>query len=134
MHGQTSSLPPCRIVVCVNTEFVGYHFWNEAPCEVGYLGFPHRHLFKVSVALEVVESDRQVEFHLLRTDICKIITNSQHIFGSFAVYDPVKATAVRTSCEDMALFLANELNKLYGNRVRRVSIFEDGECGAMVEY
>lgn len=97
-----------------------FHSWPGARKGREYLKLAHRHLMHVRVAVAVDGSvDRQVEYHDL-LDYCE------------GVWQNVIPRDSHWSCEKMADRLAKEVAKYYDTDVR-VSVFEDGECGAEVE-
>jgi len=108
-------LPVLRAVVRFQVE--GQHHWPQAPKERAYLRYMHRHLFHVEVTMTVGHQEREVEYHDL-LDFCK------ESFGGGEMGPK--------SCETMALELLEKLCKKYPGRQYVVSIFEDGENGAVV--
>lgn len=97
----------------------GWHQWPSAPAHRDYLGASHRHLFHVKASVQVFDNDREIEFHDL-LDECK----TQFTGGDMGA----------RSCEDMACDLLEYLRGQYEGRQIKVSVFEDGENGAVVEY
>lgn len=98
----------------VTLEFEAWHRWPDAPAKHEYLRSRHRHLFKVRIAWEVAELDREFEFIERKRDCLEAI-------------ERVKPLAENWSCETWA----TELRKLFG--AASVSVSEDGENGAEVE-
>lgn len=103
----------------------GLHKWDDAVkhSEVAYLASLHRHSFRFKVWVEVFGDDREVEFIMLKHRL-------QELVGSWG---PVVG-----SCEMMADKIVKWVIGDYsgiGNQGRhvRVSVSEDGECGALVE-
>lgn len=45
------------------------HRWPDAPPDVAFLRFPHRHMFKFEVELRVWHCDRDIEFILLKREL-----------------------------------------------------------------
>ena len=93
----------------------GFHRWPDAPEHRAYLRNEHRHLFHVEVAVEVTHDDREIEFHDLQK-FCR---------HDFMLSGPM-------SCEMACKHLHDCLETRYPKRKRIVSVFEDGEVGAMV--
>src|SRR5574344_266709 len=52
--------------VIVKTQFEGIHKYPEAPKEVEYLKYPHRHIFYVEVEIETFHDDRELEFIMVK--------------------------------------------------------------------
>ena len=106
----------------------GYHAWKGAPAKHAYLAHPHRHEFHVELHVKVEHDDRDVEFILLKT-------HAIEDFKKIGVWDP-KWNMINfgnRSCE----MLANELCRLMSLRkykVFAISVSEDGENGATVQY
>lgn len=111
-----------RIFAKVTTVFEDLHCYPDAPDVVGYLKHPHRHLFHVTVWLQQLHEDREVEFVQLKHRIDDIVETE------------VKSMDSRKSCEMMADALFQSLVSVYPGRECRIEILEDGECGAVVEY
>lgn len=110
--------------VITTLEVPGFHQWDNAPAEVYYLGKPHRHLFRFAVAINVTDSDREVEFHLVRADITRVLNFRFHKgdhgyeFGG-------------RSCEHLAEAVMAGLKEL-GLNVHAVEVWEDREHGSRV--
>ena len=100
----------------------GFHRWPAADTVLGgrraYLGQIHRHLFHVEARVQVVHGDREIEFHEL-LDFC----TAQFTGGNFGTQ----------SCEMLASALRHDLETRHPGRLVTVSVFEDGEVGAVVE-
>ncbi len=50
----------------VKTKFTGFHRWKKAPKEVKFLRDYHRHEFNVILSFEVQDSDRELEFFMVK--------------------------------------------------------------------
>jgi len=108
-----------RVVVRFTAQ--GFHRWDSAPPHREYLGSKHRHLFYVEVSVTVRDLDREIEFHdLLEHSEVAWHTQGLDLGGA--------------SCEMMALRMLHSLQPIYGKHDVTVSVFEDGEVGALVEY
>lgn len=108
--------------VIVQTQFEGFHNYPEAPEEVSFLRFPHRHMFHVTAEIEVVHTDRDLEIIMVKRAIDFYFAETD--FG-------------RTSCEEIALLLQEHLKLKYPlsggfnrDRVVNIEVLEDGENGA----
>ena len=110
------TLPSKSIWVTVHLTQEGFHNWPDAPEHRAYLGQRHRHLFHYEVSVQVTELNRQVEFHDLLESVQRVVVTN---YGAM-------------SCEMIALDLAQSVVRWYDANAR-VSVFEDGECGATVE-
>lgn len=89
--------------------------------DVSYLGFPHRHLFKFKISIEVWHDDREIEFH-------------QFLNWIESLYDNQILQLDYMSCEMMADALAVKIQEKFPGRKIIIDISEDGECGALCEY
>ena len=110
------TLPSKSVWVTVRSAQEGFHNWPEAPGRKTYLRHRHRHLFHYEVSLQVMELNRQVEFHDLL----------------HSMQDRLSPDWGAMSCEMIALELAQFATQQFKMNAR-VSVFEDGECGATVE-
>ena len=109
--------------ISVSTSFEFVHCWPEAPEEVQYLQNPHRHVFHVNALIEVFHDDRELEFIMVK-----------HFIDS-KINAALKDWLVSTSCEQMCDFILHTLQSQYGSmRDITVSVFEDGENGAVMSY
>lgn len=88
---------------------------------VKFLANEHRHIFYFRVELEVFTDDRDVEFILLKRELEKL-------------YDGGTLKLNHMSCEMMAEKLIEYIVDQYPRRNVAVSVAEDNENGAVVEY
>jgi len=111
--------------IFINTEFHATHSWPECSIEeVRFLQYEHRHTFKVKVSLEVLGTDREVEFFVLKNLVDRIIEKE---------YGPGLKKLGRTSCEDICDTLLYQIQMSgFENRRVGVEVSEDGEVGAKV--
>jgi len=108
----------CWIYVTTQHEFI--HQYIDAPEEVGYLRFPHRHLAHIKVQIEVFNDDREIEFIL-----CKHWLDKELRLASYT----------DMSCEAVARYILKLVQEKYpGERDVIVEVNEDNENGAIVEY
>lgn len=99
----------------IKFQFEALHCWPEATGNRAYLSSPHRHMFHVTVELQVFHHDREVEYHDL-LDFCR----AKMPGGDLG----------RMSCEDMATNLMHAINETYPGRQLAIEVMEDGENGA----
>jgi len=97
----------------------GWHYWPEAPEARAYLRARHRHQFQVEIGLELYGDDREVEFHDLLD-----LARAWFPGGDMA----------RMSCEQMAEDVIQRLTDAFPGRSGWVSVSEDGEAGAVVQF
>lgn len=98
--------------------FDGWHHWPDAPPHRAYLASRHRHLFHAKVTLAVGHDDREVEFHDL-LEAGRLVTPAGREWGSM-------------SCEAIATTIGGHVLRRWP-RPLVVEVWEDGECGALVE-
>lgn len=110
----------------VTTLFEAYHCWPEAPYEVEFLANPHRHMFHVKLRLRVEHDDRELEFIMVQR-VLKSIINTE-------ILKDGRSNIGSMSCEMIASAILLKIGAKYGKRECSVSVMEDGENGAVVEY
>ena len=110
---------PSKQTIIVTMRAVGFHRWPDAPAEVAYLALNHRHEFHLRVEAVVSHGDRELEFHMLKR-VVRELWDVEIEWGAM-------------SCEHIAIRLADQLEER-GKKVSAVEVFEDGECGARVEF
>jgi hypothetical protein len=118
------------IFAVVRFSMDGYHRWEEAPRERKYLGSKHRHRFNIELSVEVEHANRDVEFHDLLSFSKAALLRSWGTRRWGLVEDTVDFGT--WSCERIAIWLADTIQARYGKRACCVSVFEDGDVGAVV--
>ena len=114
--------------VIVRTQFRGLHHWPNCPIdEVGFLRHLHRHVFHVTVSVEVSGANREVEFFILQRMVDSIIADR------FSTKDKLFVVGMR-SCEMIADEIYEGLQDELGDREIKIAVSEDGENEAMCEY
>jgi len=108
-----------NLYACVRFTCQGWHCWPDAPEKRKYLASSHRHLFHIEVQIEVSHAEREIEYHDL-LDFCQ----EKFVGGDMGSW----------SCETMAQYLIKEVASQYPGRPLLVSVYEDGEVGAVVTY
>ena len=99
----------------------GIHKYPDAPKEVEFLKYPHRHIFKFKVAIEVFHGDRDIEFFIFK----------RWLEGLYA--DETLQLDYK-SCEMICDDLAQQINNKYPGRKINITVSEDGENGATIQY
>jgi len=89
--------------------------------DVSFLGFPHRHIFHFTVAIQVTHNDRDIEFIQFK----RWLENS---FKSGVMQLDHKSCEM--ICDDLYEFIASR----YPNRDIEITVSEDGENGATIYY
>ena len=107
--------------ITVRTEFEAFHYWQDAPEEVAFLRNPHRHIFKVSAFLQVFESDRELEFFMVKKVLDSYLESNY------------KGKTFSMGCEHIATDLVKYLQITYSERRSYVvEVAEDGENSGSV--
>ena len=88
---------------------------------VEFLQHPHRHIFHFNVQIEVYHDDRDIEFILFKRELEKL-------------YDLGTLQLDFKSCEMMANDILSYLTTHYPDRNIVISVSEDNENGAKIEY
>jgi len=109
------------IWVTLQREFI--HQYENAPCQVDFLRYPHRHLLHIKVKIEVYHNDRELEFILFKRGI------DNHLNLK------LPAIGMNASCEDVADILFSYLQEKYGvDRDIEIEVSEDAENGCELFY
>lgn len=104
----------------ITTDFIGFHYWKNAPLEFQYLRQPHRHKFIVTACKEVQHDDRDIEFIYFKKQVDEFISETwanSSIMSDYIFED---------SCEMIARKILEKFGCSY------VEVSEDGENGAFV--
>lgn len=94
----------------------GFHFWKDAPDEVGFLRAEHRHIFDIRCWWQVSHNDRDLEIILQQHKVEDFIREQ---YGSPAKFGGM-------SCES----IADELMAHFGFALVKCQVLEDGYGGA----
>lgn len=89
--------------------------------DVSFLGYPHRHMFHFEVAIQVFHDDRDIEFIQFKRWM-------EELYGEGHLELDYK------SCEMIAEDLAATIASAYPGRDITITVSEDGENGATLEY
>lgn len=110
-------------LVKVRNEIEMVHLFSKAdPASPTYfLGYPHRHVFKITSKIQVFHEDREIEFFALK----------QRVQEELAKF---KNTRNHTdfSCETLADYLLEFIEEVFGSRMIEIEVSEDGENSAIV--
>lgn len=90
--------------------------------DVSFLGYPHRHIFHFRVRIAVTHNDRDIEFIQFKRWLQGLYSEQQNTLQ-----------LDYKSCEMIAEELIGVISERY-NRSMSVSVFEDDENGAYLEY
>jgi hypothetical protein len=89
--------------------------------DVSFLGYPHRHIFHFEVGIEVFNDDRDIEFIQFKRWLEELYSTN------------VLQLDYR-SCEMIADDLAGTIASAYPGRDITITVSEDGENGATLEF
>ena len=104
----------------------GFHYWPEAPADVSYLAYRHRHDFHVRAEYEVEHDDRDLEFHQQPAN------PRQALLLGNASRHGVEFGA--RSCEAIAEFIRERLAESGFPLPVAIEVWEDGEHGARIQW
>lgn len=91
--------------------------------DVSFLGYPHRHIFHFTVAIQVWHNDRDVEFIQFKRWLEQLYSGAQNTLSlDFK------------SCEMISDDLYEQIASRYPGRDVEITVSEDGENGATIEY
>lgn len=99
----------------------GIHKYPNAPKEVDFLRYPHRHIFHFRVEIEVFHDDRDIEFILFKREL-------------ESLYDEKTLQLDYKSCEMISDDLYQYISNKYTNREVIIEISEDNENGSRAYY
>lgn len=112
--------------ICVQFQFELLHCWPDAPDEVKYLRELHRHVMHVAAVIEVFHEDRELEFIMTKHYLEQYVEATKEYWPE------------SISCEEIAERLISIIHAkpvmTFADRDITVSVFEDGENGAVVKY
>lgn len=115
-----------RSAIFVTFEREGIHCFPAAGAEpslqdVSFLQYPHRHIFKFRVQIDVTHNDRDIEFIQFK----RWLEN---------LYDQQTLQLDYMSCEMIAEQLFTKIAEKYPNRDVQIIVSEDGENGAVIDW
>ena len=118
-------------MICVTFQKEGIHKYPAAlddpslatgdEYDVSFLGYPHRHIFHFKVAISVTHNDRDIEFIQFKRWMEKL-------------YSEKTLELDYKSCEMICDDLAQQINNKYPGRKISLTVSEDGENGATIDY
>ena len=111
--------------IYIQTQFTGYHRWDDAPDCVMFLRNAHRHIFHVKVTVPVAHNDRDIEFFMMKRMVDNFILRQ--------IIENANEDGNMGSCEMMAEKIAMFISEHY-KRTVEVEVNEDNENGAVVNY
>lgn len=91
--------------------------------DVSFLGYPHRHIFHFTVAIQVWHNDRDVEFIQFKRWLEQLYSGDQGVLS-----------LDYKSCEMISDDLYEQIASRYPDRDIEITVSEDGENGATIYY
>lgn len=89
--------------------------------DVSFLGYAHRHIFHFRVGIDVTHNDRDIEFIQFKRWL-------------ESLYSSETLNLNHRSCEMIAEELASTINDRYPGRDIEITVAEDNENGAQLEF
>jgi hypothetical protein len=118
---------PASTFVQIGAQADGLHHWPNASVPDDYLGTPHRHLFVVTVRLQVFHDDREIEINAAARWLTVLLPTLSDVPRTGD--GPIDFGA--QSCERLAVRIAEALQQRHGDhRAITVTVLEDGLLGA----
>jgi hypothetical protein len=117
--------------ITVATQAEGVHHWPGAPDAEGYLRRPHRHLFTVTIRMQVRHGDREIEVNALARWL------HDQVLPSLAAAPPDGGPADfgTRSCEQLAEQITGQVRARHGeDRWIECEVLEDGILGGGVRW
>ena len=118
---------PAATFIRVGAQIDGLHHWPHATAPDDYLATAHRHLFVVTVKLQVFHDDREIEINAAArwlSDLLPTLAPEPR-----AGDGPIDFGA--QSCERLATRIAEAFQQRHGeHRAISVTVLEDGLLGA----
>ena len=106
------------VYVTLQKEFI--HQYKDAPEEVAYLRYPHRHIAHIMVQIEVYNNDREIEFIMLK-----------HKLEEHLNLTDLTNNSCETIADEILSFVQSEYDV---NRDIEIVVSEDGENGCKLMY
>ena len=131
MAGATTKIDNASKMIWVTFRKEGLHKYPAAlddpklatgdEYDVSFLGYVHRHIFHFKVSIEVFHDDRDIEFIQFKRWL-------ESLYADGTLQLDYK------SCEMICDDLAQQINNKYPGRKLILTVSEDGENGATIEY
>lgn len=115
----------------VTAQAEGLHDWPGAPAEEDYLRLPHRHLFTVTVRMQVHHGEREIEINAfarwLHDQVLPSLATTPRGSGA--------ANFGTRSCEQLAGQITDQIRTRHGDeRWIECEVLEDGLLGGGIRW
>ena len=122
-------MPGRYITVAAQAE--GLHHWPGAPEAESYLRQPHRHLFTITIRMQVRHGDREIEINAfarwLHDQVLPALATASHDGGP--------ADFGTRSCEQLAEQITGQIRTRHGeDRWIECEVLEDGILGGGIRW
>lgn len=117
--------------ITVTTQAEGLHHWPGAPEAESYLRQPHRHLFTITIRMQVRHGDREIEINAfarwLHDQVLPSLASASHDGGP--------ADFGTRSCEQLAEQITGQIRTRHGeDRWIECEVLEDGILGGGIRW
>ena len=117
--------------ITVTTQAEGLHHWPGAPEAESYLRQPHRHLFTITIRMQVRHGDREIEINAFARWLHDQVLPSL----ATAPHDGGPADFGTRSCEQLAEQITGQIRTRHGeDRWIECEVLEDGILGGGVRW
>ena len=100
--------------------------------DVSFLGYPHRHIFKFRVSIEVFHNDRDIEFIQFKRWLQRLYDMAPD--GGEGHSNTKVLELDYKSCEMISDELFEKIAERYPERSVHIEVSEDGENGCFIKY
>jgi hypothetical protein len=117
--------------ITIATQAEGLHRWPGAPEAESYLRQPHRHLFTITIRMQVRHGDREIEINAFARWLHGQVLPSLAI----APHDDGPADFGTRSCEQLAEQITGQVRARHGEgRWIECEVLEDGILGGGIRW
>ena len=114
-----------KAFIKIKNQFEGIHRYKDAPDEVEFLKYDHRHIFTIRSKIQVFHEDRELEFIMVKRLIQRYLNERGDHSGCYYLGNK--------SCEQIAVEIYDLLKDRFGERKISVEVSEDNENSAIIE-
>lgn len=125
--------------IIIKFNYPGFHYWKNKKYK--YLSYEHRHIFFWEITVVVKDSNREIEFIDFKDKIIDAIKNAydyktgRDLEESKHDYDFNNCLYFgNMSCEMIAEATKMIIDEEFNIQVKSVSVLEDNENGAILEW
>lgn len=89
-----------KTTVIISFEIEGFHNYPNAPQEVNFLSFPHRHTFKITAGYVVTDLNREKEIFICRDELKSYLMEA---YGSPATFNNMSCEMIAKDILDFSM-------------------------------